>query len=184
MVPLIAFICVLEPVCRKKKFSIEKPKIFLFQVFDLRFFTQIIILQQCLDPNPNFFRIRIQPKLLDSFGFGFGSTTLFCWQALTNLGYERGTIPMKRLNEEDHWNFNITCNTGRPQTSHIIDCVLGRGIYNCPLAGVYSRGSRFWNFFGFSISYSLQLMGKTILRLKYKRCFSLFSCLPMRKWVF
>jgi hypothetical protein len=43
------------------------------------------------------------------------------------------------------------------------------------------RGSRFWDFFGFSISYSLQLMGKTILRLKYKRCFSLFSCLPMPK---
>jgi hypothetical protein len=28
------------------------------------------------------------------------------------------------------------------------------------------RGSRFLDFFGFSISYSLQLMGKTILRLK------------------
>jgi hypothetical protein len=53
---LIAFICVLEPVRqRKKKFSIEKHNIFLFQVFDLRFFRQIFILQQCLDPNPNFF---------------------------------------------------------------------------------------------------------------------------------
>jgi hypothetical protein len=56
----------------------EKKIIFLFQVFDLRFLTQIFILQQCLDPNPypnpNFFRIRIQQKLLDSFGFG--STTL------------------------------------------------------------------------------------------------------------
>jgi hypothetical protein len=47
-----------------------------------------------------------------------------------------------------------------------------------------ARGSRFFDFFGFSISCSLQLMGKTILRLKYKRCFSLFPCLPMRKWVF
>jgi hypothetical protein len=40
------------------------------------------------------------------------------------------------------------------------------------LVGLYTRGSRFLDFFGFSISYSLQLMGKTILRLKYKRCFS------------
>jgi hypothetical protein len=40
---------------REKILSIEKHKIFLFQVFDLRFFTQIFILQQCLDPNPNFF---------------------------------------------------------------------------------------------------------------------------------
>jgi hypothetical protein len=31
---------------------------------------------------------------------------------------------------------------------------------------VHIRGSRFLDFFGFSISYSLQLMGKIILRLK------------------
>jgi hypothetical protein len=36
----------------KKFVSIEKHKIFLFQVFDLRFFTQIFILQQCLYTNP------------------------------------------------------------------------------------------------------------------------------------
>jgi hypothetical protein len=53
---------------------------FLFEVFYLQFFTNIFILQQCLDPNlnpnpnPNFFRIRIQPKYSDSFVFG--STTL------------------------------------------------------------------------------------------------------------
>jgi hypothetical protein len=49
------------------------------------------------------------------------------------------------------------------------------------LSGMPSRGSQFLDFFGCSISYSLQLMGKTILRLKSKRRFSLFSCLPMRK---
>jgi hypothetical protein len=58
--------------------SIEKHKIFLFQVFDFLFFTKMFILQQCLNPNPypnpNFFRIRIQPKYSDYFGFG--STTL------------------------------------------------------------------------------------------------------------
>jgi hypothetical protein len=78
MVPLIAFICVLEPVRQRKKFSIEKNKIFLFQVFDFWFFKKIFILQQCRNPNPypnnNFFRIRIQPKHSDYFGFG--STTL------------------------------------------------------------------------------------------------------------
>jgi hypothetical protein len=35
MVPLIAFICDLEPVSQRKKISIEKHMIFLFQVFDL-----------------------------------------------------------------------------------------------------------------------------------------------------
>jgi hypothetical protein len=54
-VPLIAFICVLELVRQRKKFSIEKYKIFsLSSLFDLRFLTQIFILQQCLDPNPIF----------------------------------------------------------------------------------------------------------------------------------
>jgi hypothetical protein len=72
MVPLTAFICVLEPVHQRKSFSKEKHKIFLFQVFYIRFFTQIFMLQQWLDPNPypnpNLFRIQIltQPKLLDS----------------------------------------------------------------------------------------------------------------------
>jgi hypothetical protein len=39
-------------------------------VFNLRFFTKIFVLHQCLDPNlysnPNFFRIRIRPKVTDS----------------------------------------------------------------------------------------------------------------------
>jgi hypothetical protein len=63
----------------KKKFPIEKHNFFLSQVFDLRFFTRFFILQQCLDPylNPNFFFIRIQPKLSDSFRFWF--TTLSTW---------------------------------------------------------------------------------------------------------
>jgi hypothetical protein len=61
----------------------EKHNIFLFQVFDLRFFKQIFILQQCLNPNPypiffsdsdpakNFglFRIRIH-----NTGFQYGAT--------------------------------------------------------------------------------------------------------------
>jgi hypothetical protein len=54
----------------EKNFSIENI-IFLFQVFDLRFFTQILILQQCLDPNPNFFSDSGPAKT-----FRFGSTTL------------------------------------------------------------------------------------------------------------
>ena len=33
-------------------------------------------------------------------------------QVLTGLGFEPGSLPMTRLNEEDHWNFNITCSTG------------------------------------------------------------------------
>jgi hypothetical protein len=61
MVPLIAFICVLKPVRQRKKISIEKHQIFLFQVFDFLFFTKIFILQQCLNPNRNFI-------------FGFGSS--------------------------------------------------------------------------------------------------------------
>jgi hypothetical protein len=67
MVPLIALICVLKPVqyVREKKFSIEKHKIFLFQVFDLWFFTKIFILQQCLNPNP-------YPN--PNFFFGLGSS--------------------------------------------------------------------------------------------------------------
>jgi hypothetical protein len=68
MVPLIAFICVLESVRERNKFSNWKTylRFFLFHVFDLRCFTKIVILQQCLDLNPNFFRIRIQPKYSDS----------------------------------------------------------------------------------------------------------------------
>jgi hypothetical protein len=53
MVPLIAFICFLEFVRQRKKFSNWKNYVFLFQVFDLRFFTKFFILKQCLDPNPN-----------------------------------------------------------------------------------------------------------------------------------
>jgi hypothetical protein len=46
---------------REQIFPIEKHNFFLFQVFDLRFFTGFFILQQWLNPypNPNFFRIRI-----------------------------------------------------------------------------------------------------------------------------
>jgi hypothetical protein len=64
MVPLIAFICVLEPVLQRKKFYNTKKQLF--------FLLKKIILKQCPNPNPNFFRIRL--KLTDSFGFG--STTL------------------------------------------------------------------------------------------------------------
>jgi hypothetical protein len=59
----------------KKVFPTEKLTFFLFQVFDLRFFTKFFILQQCLDPNPNpnpnFFSDSDPAKI-----FGFGSTTL------------------------------------------------------------------------------------------------------------
>jgi hypothetical protein len=51
----------------KKKLSIEKHRIFLFQVFDFWFFTKMFILQQCLNPNPY-----PNPNFL--FGFGFGSS--------------------------------------------------------------------------------------------------------------
>jgi hypothetical protein len=44
---------------------------FVFQVYDLRFFTRFFILQQCLDPNPNFFSDSDPARI-----FGFGSTTL------------------------------------------------------------------------------------------------------------
>jgi hypothetical protein len=42
---------------REKNFTIEKHNFFLFQVFNLRFFTRFFILQQCLNryPNPIFF---------------------------------------------------------------------------------------------------------------------------------
>jgi hypothetical protein len=57
---------------REKKIFNRKTyrTIFLFQVFDLRFFTQMFILQQCLDPNPypnpNFFSDSDPAK---TFGF-------------------------------------------------------------------------------------------------------------------
>jgi hypothetical protein len=61
--------------CTSEKTFFNRKKIFLFQVLDLRFFTQIFILQQCLDPNPypnpNFFSDSDPAKT-----FGFGSTTL------------------------------------------------------------------------------------------------------------
>jgi hypothetical protein len=47
MVPLIAFICVLESVRKNSGFPTEK------LTFDLRFFRKFFILQQCLDPIPN-----------------------------------------------------------------------------------------------------------------------------------
>jgi hypothetical protein len=37
----------------KKVFQLKNVGFFLFQVFDLRFFTKKFILQQCLNPNPN-----------------------------------------------------------------------------------------------------------------------------------
>jgi hypothetical protein len=76
MVPLVAFTCVLESARQREKFSNWKS----FSSFKCRvwsaIFHKIFILQQCQDPdpNPNFFRIRIQPIYSDSFGFG--STTL------------------------------------------------------------------------------------------------------------
>jgi hypothetical protein len=74
-VPLIAFICVLESVWQRKKFSNWKTCVFfLFQEFDLRFFTQMIIIQQCLDPNPNpnfFSNSDLDPaKIFDLFRIG------------------------------------------------------------------------------------------------------------------
>jgi hypothetical protein len=41
--------------------SVQLKNFFLFQVFDLRFFTNFFILQQCSDPNPN-------PNLFVGFG--------------------------------------------------------------------------------------------------------------------
>jgi hypothetical protein len=49
----------------EKILAIEKHKI--FKVFDLRFFTQIFILQQCLEPNLN-----LNPFPNPNFFFGFG----------------------------------------------------------------------------------------------------------------
>jgi hypothetical protein len=63
----------------EKNFPIEKHNIFLFQVFDLQFFTRFFILTTVSGFESELFllRIRIQPKLSDSFGFG--STTLSIW---------------------------------------------------------------------------------------------------------
>jgi hypothetical protein len=60
-------------------FSIEKHKIFLIQVFDLRFFKKkihatTVSVSKSVSESELVFRIRIQPKHSDSFGFG--STTL------------------------------------------------------------------------------------------------------------
>jgi hypothetical protein len=70
----------------RTKCSIEKHKSCLFHMFDLRFFKKSFILQQCLDPNPNFF-----------FVFGFGSSKNFrilsdsdpqhCLEVLLNFCY-------------------------------------------------------------------------------------------------
>jgi hypothetical protein len=70
---------------REKKISIEKHKIFLFQVFDFWFFTKNFhpttvseSESESVSESELFvrIRIRIQPKHSDYFGFGFGSTTL------------------------------------------------------------------------------------------------------------
>jgi hypothetical protein len=59
MVPLIAFICVLEPVRQRKIFSIEKHKIFLFQVFDFVFSQKFSFYNSVWLRIRTFFRIRI-----------------------------------------------------------------------------------------------------------------------------
>jgi hypothetical protein len=72
---------------REKKFSIEKHKIFLFQVFDFLIFHKNFHpttvseseSESVSESELNIrIRIRIQPKNSDyfGFGFGFGSTTL------------------------------------------------------------------------------------------------------------
>jgi hypothetical protein len=56
IMPLIAFICVLESVRQRKKFSNFKThpvRFFSLSMFDLRFFQKKNYLQQGLDPNPN-----------------------------------------------------------------------------------------------------------------------------------
>jgi hypothetical protein len=85
---------------REKSFLIEKPTFIpLSRVWSAIFHTQKknFILQQCLDPNPNpnFFRIRIQPKYSDYFGFG--STTL-------PQGYILGTQVNKNGNQINNEN--------------------------------------------------------------------------------
>jgi hypothetical protein len=55
-------------------FSIEKHTIFLFQVFDLRFFhtnfhSTTVSGPKSVSESELFFRFRIQPKLSDSFEF-------------------------------------------------------------------------------------------------------------------
>jgi hypothetical protein len=83
MVPLIAFLCVLENVRQRKKISIEKHKIFLFQVFDFGFFTKIFhpttvseSESESVSESELFVRIRIRIQPKNSDYFGFGSTTL------------------------------------------------------------------------------------------------------------
>jgi hypothetical protein len=67
MLPQIAFICVLKPVRQRNKFSTEKHKIFLFQVFDLWFFTKFSSYNSVWIR----FRVRIRIRTF-FFGFGFG----------------------------------------------------------------------------------------------------------------
>jgi hypothetical protein len=54
----------------------DRGKSFPAVQYDLRFFTKFLILQQCLDPNPNPNFFRIWPKLTDSSGFEFTTLTL------------------------------------------------------------------------------------------------------------
>jgi hypothetical protein len=72
MVPLIAFICVLESVRQRKSFPTEKVTgtFFLSSVWSAIFHKKFYF-TQCLDPNPNFFSDSDPAKI-----FGFGSTTL------------------------------------------------------------------------------------------------------------
>jgi hypothetical protein len=83
----------------EKNFPIEKNNFFSPSSVWSAIFHKIFILQQCLDSNPNFFfiRIRIQPKLSDSFGFGstvFGSDLIWPflsdphpWSSYASLQY-------------------------------------------------------------------------------------------------
>jgi hypothetical protein len=67
----------------EKKVLQRKPlRFFLFQVFDLRFFTLIFILQQCLDPNPNpnFFSDSDPAKIFGLFRIRIHNTALNMYQ--------------------------------------------------------------------------------------------------------
>jgi hypothetical protein len=78
MVPLIAFICDLEPVRQRKKFVIEKQDFSLscvwFLIFHKNFHSTTVSESESVSLSELFCWIRIQPKHLDYFGFG--STTL------------------------------------------------------------------------------------------------------------
>jgi hypothetical protein len=92
---------------REKIVLIEKHIIFFIQVFDLRFFTHIFVLQQCLDPNPNFCSYSDPAK---TFGF--------FWIRTHNTGpYSRASIDVKTGSPDPvdfamtlpliHWHRNV-----------------------------------------------------------------------------